>query len=71
MKRIAERKSHIYYMTKYAVDLVEKLCKKTQKKGNPPCSQEKVFQKSFKQADNIVDSFEDDLDEVKDSERRT
>ena len=28
-----------------------------------------MFQKSFKQADNIVDSFEDDLDEVKDSER--
>lgn len=70
MKRIAERKSHIYYMTKYAVDLVEKVMQENAKEGEPTLQpREKVFQKSFKQADNIVDSFEDDLDEVKDSER--
>ena len=47
MKRIAERKSHIYYMTKYAVDLVEKVMQENAKKGNPPCSQEKGVSKVF------------------------
>ena len=68
MKRIAERKSHIYYMTKYAVDLVEKVMQENAKEGTP-AAKRKGVSKSFKQADNIVDSFEDDLDEVKDSER--
>lgn len=70
MKRIAERKSHIYYMTKYAVDLVEKVMQESAKEIEPILQpRERVFQKSFKQTDNIVDCFEDDLDEVKDSER--
>ena len=47
MKRIAERKNHIYYMTKYAVDLVEKVDARKRKEGTHPAAKRKRCFKSL------------------------
>ncbi|RCK56227.1 hypothetical protein Cantr_05907 [Candida viswanathii] len=68
LQRVHDRKNHIYYMTKYAVDLVERVINESEGIDDPVDLKKHVFSKDFKRDEKIVECFEDDLDDVANSD---
>ncbi|KAL6450339.1 hypothetical protein SBY92_002274 [Candida maltosa Xu316] len=68
MHRMSERKNHIYYMTKYAVDLVEQVINEDTNIDIGTDNTTNIDLKGFKDNEHIAECFEDDLDEVSNPE---
>lgn len=68
LHRVGERKNHIYYMTKYAVDLVERVINEDESVTEPVNIKKHVFNKEFKHDEKIIECFEDNLDDVANSD---
>ncbi|CAI5759159.1 unnamed protein product [Candida verbasci] len=65
LQRITDRKNHVYYMTKVAVDLVEQVMNGSQREFNENINlKDHIFNKQFKKGEEVIDSFDEELEEV-------
>ncbi|KAK6201000.1 RNA pol II promoter Fmp27 protein domain-containing protein [Scheffersomyces amazonensis] len=68
IQRVSDRKSHVYYMSKRAVDLVESVINSSvEREGDEvPDTQGTAFTREFKSGEEVINGFNDEIDEMDD-----
>ncbi|KAK6459350.1 mitochondrial protein from FMP27-domain-containing protein [Scheffersomyces xylosifermentans] len=69
IRMVSDRKSNVYFMSKKAVDLVESVINENLDIEDHIDIQEKVFNKEFKRGEDVINGFNDEIDEVDSDEQ--
>ncbi|KAK6461843.1 mitochondrial protein from FMP27-domain-containing protein [Scheffersomyces coipomensis] len=70
IQRVGDRKSHVYYMSKRAVDLVESVINNQSEREEPTDIEEKAFKKEFKSGEEVINGFNDEIDDLDSPEQQ-